>query len=87
MRTEDLFRVNNKLLLKFKTKISHGLKPKTRKQKMAYRQTNTKLKTYFKTDSNNKNIFRNSHLTLSWKALHAAIKDNQNNLDMYFVKY
>ena len=34
---------------------------------MAYRQTNTKLKTYFKTD-NNKNI-----LTLSWKALHAAV--------------
>ena len=54
---------------------------------MAYRQTNTKLKTYFKTDSNNKNIFRNSRLTLSWKALHAAIKDNQNNLDMYFVKF
>ena len=53
---------------------------------MAYRQTNTKLKTYFKTDNNNKNIFRNSHLTWSWKALHAAIKDNQNNLDMYFVK-
>ena len=54
---------------------------------MAYRQTNTKLKTYFKTDSNNKNIFRNSHLTLSWKALNAAIKDNQNNLDMSFVKF
>ena len=54
---------------------------------MAYRQTITKLKTYFKTDSNNKNIFRNSHLTLSWKALHAAIKDNENNLDMYFVKF
>ena len=54
---------------------------------MAYRQTNTKLKTYFKTDSNNKNIFRNSHLTLSLKALHAAIKDNHNNLDMYFVKF
>ena len=54
---------------------------------MAYRQTNTKLKTYFKTDSNNKNILRNSHLTLSWKALHAAIKDNQNNLDMYVVKF
>ena len=52
---------------------------------MAYRQTNTKLKTYFKTDINNKNIFRCSHLTLSLKALHAAIKDNQNNLDMYFV--
>ena len=48
---------------------------------MAYRQTNTKLKTYFKTDRNNKNIFRSSHLTLSWRALHAAIKDNQNNLD------
>ena len=31
---------------------------------MAYRQTNTKLKTYFKTDINKKNIFRNSHLTL-----------------------
>ena len=43
--------------------------------------------TYVKTDSNNKNIFRNSRLTLSWKALHAAIKDNQNNLDMYFVKF
>ena len=41
--------------------------------------------TYFKTNINNRNIFRNSHLTLSWKALHAAIKDNQNNLDMYFV--
>ena len=54
---------------------------------MGYRQTNTKLKTYFKTDSNNKNIFRNSHLTLSWKALHATVKDNQNNLDMYFVKF
>ena len=24
---------------------------------------------------------------LSWKALHAAIKDNQNNLDMYLVKF
>ena len=54
---------------------------------MAYRQTNTKLKTYFKTDSNNKNIFRNYRLTLSWKALHAASKDNQDNLDMYFVKF
>ena len=54
---------------------------------MAYRQTNTKLKTYFKTDRNNKNIFRNSHLTLSWKAFHAAIIDNQNNLDMYFVNF
>ena len=54
---------------------------------MAYQQTNAKRKTYFKTDSNNKNIFRNSHSTLSWKALHAAIKDNQNNLDMYFVKF
>ena len=54
---------------------------------MAYRQTNTKLNTYFKTDINNKNIFKNSHLTLSWKALHAAIKDNQNNLDMNFVKF
>ena len=54
---------------------------------MAYQQTNTKLKTYFKTDSNNKNIFGNSHLTLTWKALHAAIKDNQNKLDMYFVKF
>ena len=53
---------------------------------MAYRQTNTKLKTSFKTDSN-KNIFRNSRLTLSWKALHAAIIDNQNNLDMYFVNF
>ena len=54
---------------------------------MTYRQTNTKLKTYFKTDSNNKNIFSNSRLTLSWKALPAAIIDNQNNLDMYFVKF
>ena len=54
---------------------------------MAYRQTNTKLKTYFKTDINNKNIFRNSHSTLSWKALHAAVKDKQNNLDMYFVRF
>ena len=54
---------------------------------MAYRQTNTKLKTYFKTDINNKNIFRNSHLTLSWKALLAAINDNQNNLDIYFAKF
>ena len=53
---------------------------------MAYRQTNAKLKTYPKTDMNNKNIFRNSHLTLSWKALHAAIKDSQNNLDIYCVK-
>ena len=53
---------------------------------MAYRQTNTKLKTYFKTDRN-KNIFRNSRLTLSWKAFHAAIIDNQNNLDMYFVNF
>ena len=43
--------------------------PKTRKQKMAYRQTSTKLNTYFKTDVNNKNIFRNSYSTLSWKAL------------------
>ena len=32
---------------------------------MAYQHTNTKLKIYFKTDINNKNIFRNSHLTLS----------------------
>ena len=54
---------------------------------MAYRQTNTKLKTFFKADSNNKNICRNSHLTLSWKALHTAIKDNQNNLDIYFAKF
>ena len=54
---------------------------------MAYRQTNIKLKTYFKTDINNENIFRNSHLTMSWKALHAAVKDNQNNPDMYFVKF
>ena len=54
---------------------------------MAYRQTNTKLKTYFKTDTSNKNIFRNSHLTLSCKALHAAIKDNQNNFNMCFVKF
>ena len=42
---------------------------------------------YFKTDVNNRNIFRNYHLTLSWKASHAAIEDNQNNLDMYFVKF
>ena len=54
---------------------------------MAYWQTNTKLKTYLKTDINNKNIFRNSHLTLPRKALHAAIKDNQNNLSIYFVKF
>ena len=54
---------------------------------MAYRQTNTKLETYFKSDSSNKKMFRNSHLTLSSKALHAAIKDNRNNLDMYFVKF
>ena len=42
---------------------------------------------YFKTDIDNRNIFRNSYLTLSWKALHAAIKGNQNNLDMYFLKF
>ena len=54
---------------------------------MAYRQTKTKLKTYFKTDINNKNIFRKSHVTLFWKALNAAIKDNQSNLAMYFVKF
>ena len=42
---------------------------------MAYR-TNTKLETYIKTDINNNNIFRNSHSTLSWKALHAAVKHN-----------
>ena len=53
---------------------------------MAYR-TNTKHKTYFKTDINNKNIFINSHSILSWKALHKAVKGNQNNLDMYFVKF
>ena len=47
--------------------------------KMVYRQTNTYLKTYIKTDINNKNVFRKSHLTLSWKDLHAAIKGNQNN--------
>ena len=54
---------------------------------MAYRQMNTNLKTYFKTDINIKGIFRNPHSALSWKALHAAVKDNQNNLDMYFVKF
>ena len=31
---------------------------------------------HFKPDINNKNIFRNSHSTLSRKALHVAIKDN-----------
>ena len=53
---------------------------------MAYRQTNTKLETYFKTKINNKNIFRNSYLTLSWKALHAVIKDDnelKGNLHYY----
>ena len=44
-----------------------------------------KQEAYFKTDLNNRNIFKNSHLTLFWKALHAAIKDNQNNIDMYFL--
>ena len=39
-------------------------------------------KAYFKTDVNNRNIFRNSDLTLSWKALHAAIEDNQNSLGL-----
>ena len=32
---------------------------------------------YFKTDINNRNIFRNSYLVLSWKALRAAIKDKK----------
>lgn len=74
-----MFLVNNKLLLKptCKTKISH-----TRKQKMAYQQKNTKL--ILKLISTTGIYF---HLTLAWKGLHAAIKDNQNNLDMYFVKF
>ena len=49
---------------------------------MTFRQKNTKL--ILKLISTTGIYF---HLTLSWKAIHAAKKENQNNLDMYFVKF